>query len=374
MVHGGTTCFRRLADGERRREVQFHRFLANRKVTVGRLLSGWSEPTAAAGRHVLAIQDTSEIGFRTARDHTRGLGEIGKGIGRGMLLHAMIAVDADSEACLGLIAGNVWTRSGRVSVRHDKRPLDQKESRRWVDTATAGKTVLSAAAMVTVVADREADLYALWALVPEPGVHVLGRIHHDRRLIGGGTLCNVTQTWPVAATRRLSLRERPDRAERQATLELRFGAVTIARPLGAREVHLAPQITLTLIEVSEPNPPPGAEPLIWRLLTTHAVTNSATAWQIVAWYRARWIIERLFRLLKKQGLHLEDSQVEMAERLLKLVAIATHAAVITLQLLQARDGRSGQPASLCFTIDELDTLDALDRRYTGKTSLQRASC
>ena len=45
--------------------------------------------------------------------------------------------------------------------------------------------------MVTMVADREADLYALWALVPEPGIdvlgRVLGRIHHDRSVVGGGT-------------------------------------------------------------------------------------------------------------------------------------------------------------------------------------------
>ena len=48
-----------------------------------------------------------------------------------------------------------------------------------------------------------------------------------------------------------------------------------------------------------------------------------------------------------------------AERLLKLVAIAAHAAAVTLQLLQARDGRSGEPASLAFTADELGTLDAI---------------
>ena len=99
MVHAGTTCVRRVAEGKRRREVQFNRLLANPKVTVERLVSGWSEATGAAvaGRHVLAIQDTSEINFRTTRARTRGLGEIGKGVGRGVLLHAMVAVEADSD-------------------------------------------------------------------------------------------------------------------------------------------------------------------------------------------------------------------------------------------------------------------------------------
>jgi hypothetical protein len=373
MVHGGGICLRRLADGQRRREVQYHRFLANPKVTVERLISGWSQATRAAvsGRHVLAIQDTSEINFRTTRARTRGLGEIGKGVGRGVLLHAMVAVDAASEACLGLIAGDVWSRAGRVSVPHKKRPLDQKESRRWIDTAVAAKSVLADAAGVTVVADREADMYALWALVPEPGVHVLGRVHHDRCVVGGGTLATAAQEWRLADTRTITLRERENRPEREAKVELRFGSVTILRPQDTREPELPDQVTLSLIELIERDPPNGAEPMLWRLLTTHTVADAAAAWQIVNWYRMRWIIEQLFRLLKKQGLHLEDSQIETADRLLKLVTIATRAAVISLQLLQARDGRSAEPASVAFTPDELSTLDALDKRYTGKTPLQR---
>ena len=91
------------------------------------LLAGWSEQTrfAAAGLHVLAIQDTSEINFKTTPERRRGLGEIGKGGGRGVLLHAMLALDADSDACLGLVAGEVWTRPGRVTVPHAKRPLEE---------------------------------------------------------------------------------------------------------------------------------------------------------------------------------------------------------------------------------------------------------
>ena len=82
---------------------------------------------------------------------------------------------------------------------------------------------------------------------------------------------------------------------------------------------------MSLIELTEPDPPGASEPITWRLLTSHPVANTDAAWQIIDWYRARWTIEQLFRLLKKQGLRLEDSQVETAERLLKLVAIAAHA-------------------------------------------------
>src|SRR5262245_38289599 len=130
MVAGKDVCLRRLSRGVRADEVRFNRFLANDKVTIARLIEGWSENTvvAAKGRHVLAIQDTSEINFKTTPDRRRGLGEIGKGTGHGALLHTMLAVDAETRACLGLLSGNVWTRNGRHMTSHANRDLKDKES------------------------------------------------------------------------------------------------------------------------------------------------------------------------------------------------------------------------------------------------------
>src|SRR6202790_1334846 len=106
MVTRASGCGRRLGGGRGSQEVRFGGLLDNTKVTTERLIEGWSEQTgpAAAGRHVLAIQDTSEINFRTTLERRRGLGEIGKGVGRGVLLHAMLAADADSGGVLGLAA------------------------------------------------------------------------------------------------------------------------------------------------------------------------------------------------------------------------------------------------------------------------------
>jgi hypothetical protein len=71
-----------------------------------------------------------------------------------------------------------------------------------------------------------------------------------------------------------------------------------------------------------------------------------------------------------QGLQIEDSRVETADRLLKLTAIAAKAAVIALQLMQARDGQSAEAASIVFDEDEIRLLDALGRPYQGRTKLQ----
>src|ERR1700753_1988229 len=134
MVVGKDVCLRRLAKGVRAREVRFHPFLGNARVTTGRVIERWSEGTvtSAEGHHVLAIQDTSEINFATTTERRRGLGEIGRGGGRGVLLHAMIGLDAGTGGMLGLVAGRIWTRRGRVKVHHNKRPLQRKESARWV--------------------------------------------------------------------------------------------------------------------------------------------------------------------------------------------------------------------------------------------------
>jgi hypothetical protein len=137
MVVRPSVCLRRLARGRRAQVVGFGRFLSNRKVTVDKLIEGWSDQTAAAvrGRHVLAIQDTSEFNFRTTPKRRRGLGKIGKGVGRGVLLHGMVGLDAKNGSCLGLIGGRIWTRRGLVKIAHQKRLSTNKESHRWLATA-----------------------------------------------------------------------------------------------------------------------------------------------------------------------------------------------------------------------------------------------
>jgi hypothetical protein len=374
MVQSGTTCLRRLAQGEAGTEIRFGRLLRNEHVTVEGIIAGWGEATAraVAGRHVLAIQDTSELNFRTREGHRRGLGTIGKGVGRGILLHPMIAVDATDGDMLGLVCGSVWTReelpagAKRKPPRKKKRrrACAEKESRHWVETPVAAKPVLAAADKVTMISDREADSYRFWAEVPDARTDVLGRIYHDRKLAEGRLLSAAARNWPVLGTRSLVIREREDRPERKAELVLRAGRVTILRPRETREEDLPDQVTLTLIELSEPVPPAAAEPVSWRLFTTHAVADAADAWQIVDWYRTRWTIEQFFRLLKKQGLQVEESQLETADRLLKLVAIAARAAAIILQLTQARDGNSNLAAALVFSAAEIDTLEAVNHRYS----------
>jgi len=373
MLCTRSVCLRQMARGDWATNMSFWRFVNNPQVTIDKLIEGWSlqTPTAVSGRHVLAIQDTSEIKFHTQRGRRRGLGKVGKGNARGVLLHAMMAVDADSGVCLGLAGGKVWTRKRKVQTPHDQRELINKESARWVTTAEQGGEVLAAARMITVVNDREGEFFAHWALTPGDNVHLLTRAMHDHALVDGSTLYQAVERARFCDKAVIDLPQRMDRRGRQAHLSMRFGTVVLKRPARPGVKGLSDGVKVNFVEVVELHPPKGAEPVHWLLLTTHSIGSAADAWRIVNWYRQRWIIEQLFRSLKNQGLRIEDSQIESAEGLIKLVAIATKVACIVIQLVQARNGGEELPVQFVFTPEEVDALRAINKTLKGRTELQK---
>lgn len=294
MVARKTVCLRRLG-GNRAGELQAGRFFANPKVTPAKIIEGWSMLTgpACVGRHMLAVEDRSEVKFPTTAQRRRGLGAVKKGNAYGVLVQAMIAVDAADGACLGLVGGEVWSRAGVNPVAHRQRPLEERESVHWLDAAQQAKRVLKDAALVTVVADRDADAYPMWARLPERGFHLLIRARKDRCLRNGGMMDAAADGFASGGKRTIELPARePVQARRQGVLELRFGEIEICRPQDQRDPQLPRSLRLRMIEVKEHAPPAGGEPVHWRLLTTHWIADAAQAWVIVDWYRRRWIIEQ----------------------------------------------------------------------------------
>ena len=195
---------------------------------------------------------------------------------------------------------------------------------------------------------------------------MIARSMHDRKLADTVSLYAAIDVMAPVQRRTVQLRERAQRPARQADLELRFGAIELARPQSKFLRHLPKSLHLAIVDVREINANPDVEPLHWHLLTSHEVDSTEDAWRIVEWYKQRWIIEQFFRVLKTQGLSLEDSQIGTADRLLKLVAIAAKAAVITIQLLQARNG-SRQAISTAFNTKEVATLTALNHQLEARS-------
>jgi hypothetical protein len=362
----------REAANHRAEWVGFSRWLNNPNVTVEEIVAHRAETLAGSvdGLHVLAIQDTTEINYAAHAGRVRGLGPTGNGIDPGLFAHPVLALDAASGALLGIADMQIWSRQGPARADYRRQPIEEKESHRWIVGAMAAKTRLAAAAMVTVIADRESDIYEEFVRVPDQRTHLLTRACRDRALVDGGRLFTVTESWPVAQRFEIAVRAQPGRAARSAKVELRFGALTIKRPGNCSDPAAPPQLALHLVEVKEYDSA-VAEPIHWRLLTTHCVGNAAQALQVIAWYRARWQIEQLFRTSKSEGVDVEASQVEQAEALRKLAAITIIAASKIMQLVAARGGAVNRPATDIVSPQQLPLLAVLQRKLEGKTIKQK---
>jgi len=373
MVAGSTVCLRRLAKN-RVEEMRFGRWLANPKVRLAAMERALAEQIGprVASRHVLALQDTSEINYQAHAGRSHGLGTVGNGRDRGLFVHPVLAVDADSGACLGLVGAQVYARTKTADPNYRDLPIESKESMRWLRGALSAKRALGQARHVTVIADRESDIYEEWDRLPEAGFDLLTRACRDRALAGGGKLFAASDALPVSGRLELDLPARPGkRSERTATLELRYGAVTVKRPKHGSDPGAAPTLTLRLVDVREIDAPVGEEPVHWRLLTTHTLDSQDDALRIVQWYRRRWLIEQLFRTLKSQGLDLESSQVESGDALMRLTVLALIAATHILQLLGVRDGRLIRPLDDVFSAEQKAVLTALLPSLEGRTAASK---
>ena len=367
LVGGQTTCLRKLG-GSRAGEVRFGRFLRNSEVTMSAMLTETGRATGEriGGRHILAIQDTTELNFSAHRGRKQGFGTVGNGVDIGLFLHPVVAVDAVTGGIVGLAGATVLHRT----ERRRKRVLSDKESRRWLDGAETAGRVLCGALSITVVADRESDIYEEFARRPA-NVELLTRAAQDRALEGGGRLFAACAAMETRERFVIDVPAKGNRPARQATVALGFGEVTIKRPCNGAARTLPETLRLRVVVVRETAPPDGAVPVRWVLLTTHRVASVAQARRILAWYRLRWIIEQVFRTLKGQGFAIEDSQVVDAATLAKLATAALIAAVRVMQLVRGRDGGTGQSLTDAFAAADEALIEALVVRLEGRTEKQK---
>ena len=135
-----TICLRQLGD-TRAEQVAFRRFVVNDRVTVSKMVLHQRARVAqaCADRHVLVIQDTSEINYESQRGRKRGLGTVGNGRDVGLFVHPMLAVDAELGHCLGLLDVQVWRRFKSKSKDYRKQPIEEKESYRLAQGSSAGQ-------------------------------------------------------------------------------------------------------------------------------------------------------------------------------------------------------------------------------------------
>ncbi len=346
--------------GDRAGEIRITRLLRNAKVTPREMVlsSAARLGRRCEARHVLAIQDTTVV-------KSEG--------GGGLYLHACLAVDADDGAILGLAHAQFLKREEGRKAQRRGLPTAAKESQRWLDGADQAARACTLARQMTIIADRESDIYAAFALRP-PGAHMVVRAAQDRSLDDGERLFAMADALPEGGRTKLDLPAKPGRAARQATLAVRFTRVEMKRPRNSIDKGLPETLSLHLVDVREVDPPAG-ETIHWRLLTTYPVADLREALGVAELYRRRWAIEQLFRTMKTQGFDIEGLRIEDEVPRCNLVMAALIAAVTVQQLVHARDGADAQgrlrPIIDAFDEDDVPLIEALCAKLEGKTQRQK---
>jgi len=383
----GTAILNKLAENHSD-NMAFSRFFNNDSVTKEALIQGIKNKacTASKGKHVLCIQDTSEINYQKHKNffniNDNDLGPVGNNIDIGFFIHPTMVVDANGFFPLGLSDVHIWNRKkdklDKYARSYKQQPIEEKESYRWIKSGQQSIDLLKGVAShITIVGDRESDIYEEFLALKTEHSDVLVRSKENRLLYDKESrLYEHLSSQAKAGTYQITIKsdKRKNREKRKALIELRFCRVKVARPKTHNNKALPEFVECYAIEAKESHltVPENEKPIHWRLLTTHQVNDVNEALGIINWYKNRWLIEEHFRLLKRQGIDVESSQLESGKALKKLVVIALEASLRILQLRQDRDGLYGMEASIAFSEEEIAFAEMLyQKKYKGKTRKQQ---
>jgi hypothetical protein len=331
-----------------------YRFFDNDKVTFEKVLAPHmqrSRERVAEQPVALLVQDTSEIDLTRPQQEVAGAGDL-DGSRRGFLLHEMQAFTPEGTP-LGTVWAEIVNRTEGVShasaakrSERQRTPIEEKESLRWLTGLRQGRDLAQQMPQTQCVciADSEADIYEVFAEARgERPVHWLIRACQDRALKGSegeaAHLRDRVLSTPLLYEVDLVLRgrksktaaedraRRQNRETRQAKVEVRAATLTLRAPW--RADRKLPPVTVNVVLVREPNPPPGEPALEWILLTTLPIDTLEQVRTVVEYYCVRWAIEVFFRTLKS-GCRIERRRFEDVERLLPCLAICLIVAWRTL--------------------------------------------
>ena len=341
-----------------------YRFFSNRAITAEAILATAlpaCQARCAAEATVLLVQDTTVLDY-SAHPTTARLGHIGRGKQQGLLVHSALAVGTAAQAGvpLGLLAQERWVRPrtpAHTAAQRRIRPLAEKESARWLRVEAASLAVLPPGVAAVTIADREADLFPLFAAARPAHAALLIRATHPRRVAEAeGTLWAAVAAAPVGGEHTVALRRSDERPARTARCTVRTRSITLLPPQNQRtgERWGAP-VALTAILVEEDQPPAGTTPLCWLLLTSLAVPDLATTCQLITWYSFRWLIER-YHFVLKSGCRLEALQLQTAPRLENALAVCCLVAWRILWLTYLARAQPEAPCTVALTDVEWQAL------------------
>lgn len=314
-----------------------YRFFCNEKVTREKIMYPHIRQTVGRCERspvVLAVQDTTTLSYNT-HHAAEGLGYIrtsADGLGHGMLLHNVIALDGETREPLGLLSQEVIVRkcqypSDETSKERLPRP---RESDKWFRGLRCVKALLPTHPKVVQVADREADIYFFMQEILQCGEGFVIRYVHNRLTEDGGHVKDWIMRAVPMGSMIVTVPRNGNRPVRQATVSVRSCAVSVSPPK-VIERKGAP-LPVHVVVVEELQPPEKGKQLFWVLLTSEPVDTFETCKQVIQYYQTRWVIEEFHKGLKS-GCKIEERQLAGRERLERSLGLFS---IMAMQLLYIR--------------------------------------
>ncbi|MBK7003081.1 MAG: IS4 family transposase [Rhodoferax sp.] len=202
--------------------------------------------------------------------------------------------------------------------------------------------------------DREGDAYEVMMTVEDSDDSAIIRSVQNRRTDDPLTKSHqAIRNQPVLVQASIEVKRKKDTPQRKALVEVRLMAVTLEPDL-KKYPHAWP-MRWNLVEVWEPTPPPGVEPLHWLLWTREIATTADDALEVVRKYTCRWPIEEM-HLVLKSGCRVEDLRLETWDRLENAVRVN---ASVAARIVMLRDWSREYPQTLALQVLEKDEVDAL---------------
>jgi len=377
----------------RAEQKAFYRFLENRKTDEAILINEMQTRCAkqVKDRIVLCIQDTTEINLSRHRGRLRydpedsrgsGIGDINDSYGSGFFIHPSLVINAASAFPIGFSSMLLWNRPHDMASKADRNykdlPPDAKESYKWTQSAQESREVLDAARAIIFVQDREGDIFNQFVQISDPKTFFVIRSRTDRATADGEKLWEKLASSSPCGTYGLEVPASAKSAGRLASMSVRICRAKVRCPQREKVWLPAEDATVQLyaIEAREevaPGSATGDEPLCWRLLTNWPVANLEEALMVIEWYSWRWMIEEMFRMLKKEGYNIEASELSSGWSIRKLAVLMQDVILKLMQMHIAYNEPEGENpnAELVFSEQECTYLTAVEQKMEGKTQKLR---
>jgi Transposase Tn5 dimerisation domain/Transposase DNA-binding len=342
-----------------------YRFFDNPKVTPDKILLPHREATVRrlqGEKIVLCVQDTTILNYSHRPHKVAGLGKLRLEKEQGLFLHPTIAV-SQTGVMLGILHHQTWTRPSFLEKGYHPKPIEEKESLRWLDSYRQMKALAqtSPETLFINMTDREGDFYEYFQEYEPnrcPNAHFLVRARMLRKIrteTGEVTplFKEVQQQEPwgeiefdLAA---ISTETNPTKARkaRRVRQEIKVKEVLIAPPPKVKKFKGLSSLKVTAILCTEVGQDLGEDPVQWLLLTSLPLGQLPLE-RLLEFYRLRWQIELFFKILKS-GCKIEELQLESYERITRCVALYM---IVAWRVLRTKTLGAQSPSLPCSVLYE----------------------